>query len=174
MTNIKFEDIDAKAYEVAIRKLAMQDRTSLEIEKSLKDKGYDKETMDDVIIYLKENGYINHNNYGKRFIRYGLSKKWGPFRIEYKLKEKGLSQDEIDIAHEEYEDEENIQLENCYLENAREIAIKIINEQIVDDEYKIPDKVIAKLGRKLSSLGYDSEMIYKVINEAKLSTHCQY
>ncbi len=157
---MRIDELNSKAYDSAIRKLAVRDRTKLEVENVLKKENFDENDIDDLICYLEEFNYINHNNYIKQYVRYGLSKKWGPYKIFNNLKEKGINKEELEQAIFDFEEEENVELNTVFYNNARSIA-----EGQFKEFDEVNEKQIGKVGRKLTGSGYKSEMIYKVIGE---------
>ncbi len=157
---MRIDDINSKAYDHAMKKLAVRDRTRLELMKSLKELGVSEIEIDDLIYYLEEYNYVNHNNYVKQYIRYGLSKKWGLYKIFNNLKEKGIEKEELEQGIFDFEEEENLDLDRVFYDNARSIA-QLQFENIEE----INEKIIGKVGRKLIATGYKSEVVYKVIGE---------
>lgn len=91
-----------KAYNYCIRLLAIGDRTSAEIILKLKQKNYSEDIIDEVLIRLKDYGYINDAKYIERWLKYksnqpGMSKK----KMYYKLIEKGLDKELIECKFNE-------------------------------------------------------------------------
>ena len=91
-----------RAYNYCIRLLAIGDRTSSEIILKLKQKNYTEDIIDEVLIRLKDYGYINDEKYIERWLKYksiqpGMSKK----KMYYKLIEKGLDKELIECKFSE-------------------------------------------------------------------------
>jgi regulatory protein len=62
-------------------------------------KRFPEAALDDevkVLDYLKDNQYLSDSRFAEMFIRYGKAKKWGPMKIKFKLKEKGISAELIE------------------------------------------------------------------------------
>lgn len=57
-----------KACRIAYRLLTYRDRTEYEINKKLKEKGFEPNIINEVIEHLRENDFINDQKYVKRFI----------------------------------------------------------------------------------------------------------
>ncbi|MFA7572329.1 MAG: regulatory protein RecX [Lutispora sp.] len=91
-----------RAYNYCIRLLAIGDRTSSEIILKLKQKNYTEDIIDEVLIRLKDYGYINDEKYIERWLKYksiqpGMSKK----KMYYKLIGKGLDKELIECKFSE-------------------------------------------------------------------------
>ena len=146
--------------EVSLRHLANRPRTKKEIRDHLIKKGFENEEIKEEIEYLLEHKYIDDSNYAEEYIRYGFSKNKGIGRIEMELYQKGVSKDDFSKGYFAYEDEYQIDIKNLERENCYNEADKIMSRVLVID-----DKAIAKLGRRLSSLGYKSSLVYEIIGK---------
>ncbi len=166
---MKFEELNQGAYNHAIKKLAARDRTTYEIKKHLESKDYKEEDIENIIAYLLEYGYLNHNNYVKEYFRYSLSKKWGPLKIEKNLKEKGLKKEEISKGKEDYQAEADKELKIIYYENGQEIANRELEKYTEEEKKENVEKIIGKIGRKLANLGYETDLIYRIIGDSYLN-----
>lgn len=94
----------------ALRLIEFRDRTQKELRDRLLEKGYDENTIEDEIEFLKSYGYINDTRYAERFVSDAINlKKWGKIRIRTELLRKGIERDVIDNtiedAFEEIEDD---------------------------------------------------------------------
>ncbi|MBQ3610976.1 MAG: RecX family transcriptional regulator [Firmicutes bacterium] len=124
----------------------------------LKGKGYEEDIIDDVIEQMKEYHYIDDYQFAEMYFAYGFEKGRGVSRIRRELAEKGVSSDTIDMV---YEDLEEIPDE---MEMAMAIAEPIINGIDMDElDYDARQKLKAKIGRRLMSRGFNSDVAYKVI-----------
>ncbi|MBQ3185238.1 MAG: RecX family transcriptional regulator [Firmicutes bacterium] len=124
----------------------------------LKGKGYEEDVIDDVIEQMKEYHYIDDYQFAEMYFAYGFEKGRGVSRIRRELAEKGVSSDIIDMV---YEDLEEMPDET---EMAMAIAEPIINGIDMDElDYDARQKLKAKIGRRLMSRGFNSDVAYKVI-----------
>ncbi|MBQ2845651.1 MAG: RecX family transcriptional regulator [Firmicutes bacterium] len=124
----------------------------------LKGKGYEEDVIDDVIEQMKEYHYIDDYQFAEMYFAYGFEKGRGVSRIRRELAEKGVSSDIIDMV---YEDLEEMPDET---EMAVAIAEPIINGIDMDElDYDARQKLKAKIGRRLMSRGFNSDVAYKVI-----------
>lgn len=91
--------IDCRNY--ALRLITHKDRTEKELRTKLNEKGYDENTIEDEIAFLKDYGYINDQDYARRFINDALNlKKWGKIRVISELSRRGIDREVIDSAVE--------------------------------------------------------------------------
>ncbi|MBR6799999.1 MAG: RecX family transcriptional regulator [Firmicutes bacterium] len=124
----------------------------------LKGKGYEEDVIDDVIEQMKEYHYIDDYQFTEMYFAYGFEKGRGVSRIRRELAEKGVSSDIIDMV---YEDLEEVPDET---EMAMEIAGPIVSGIDIDElDYDAKQKLKAKIGRRLMSRGFNSDVAYKVI-----------
>ncbi|MBO4251629.1 MAG: RecX family transcriptional regulator [Clostridia bacterium] len=108
-------DAVQKAADYALKNL----KTKRQVKDYLIKKGYSEETAWYAVDKLKEYGYIDDVEYSKRFIE-STSKTQGKRLIEYKLMSKGVKKDDIALAYEsaEINDEEHARaLAEKYLKN---------------------------------------------------------
>ena len=92
------------------------------------------------------------------YFRYGFEKGRGVSRIKRELSEKGVSSDIIDIAYEELEDIPD------QFEMAMEIGHgAVAGIDIKELDFDAKQKLKAKIGRRLMSRGFSSDVVYKVI-----------
>lgn len=111
----------------------------------LKEKGYDNKAINEAIITCKEYGYINDDEYAKNYVSNSLKfKEWGYYKIRYKLRKKGISENLI----------------KKYLKN---IDFYPKTLKCAKKKYaRTTDK--AKIIRYLKQKGFDYNNIYKAID----------
>lgn len=118
-------------------------RTEAETIKYLKDNDYSESEIDEAIKYAKEVGYINDIDYINAYVSdHLLINKWGPQKIIFKLKEKGISGEAVNFA---LMDNEEIIKRNLYAQVEKKA--KGLNLE----DFKTKQKVI----NHLVSRGYD-------------------
>ena len=92
--------IDCREY--ALKLITFRDRTQKELRDKLTQKGYDEKTVEDVIAFLEEYGYINDFKYSQHFINDCINlKKWGKIRIRSELLKRGVKRDVFESILEE-------------------------------------------------------------------------
>lgn len=147
-----------KAAEKAVAYINIKPRTAYQVIKYLKDKGYEEEIITEVIKQLKEYHYIDDMEFSLMYFRYGFEKERGVSRIKRELSEKGVTSEIIDIAYEELEDIPD------QLEMAIEIGHRMISGIDLEEmDFDAKRKLQAKLGRRLMTRGFSTEVVYKVI-----------
>ena len=119
------------------------------------EKGFDSDSINIVISFLKEYNFINDNNYTKMYVKDKMASQ-GKQKIKYSLIRKGISSDIIDNVIEEIrvDDEEEV---------AFELAKKKYKSLLRSekDRYKLWNK----LCRYLVGRGYDYSISKDVTNQ---------
>jgi SOS response regulatory protein OraA/RecX len=146
--------------DTAMRLLANRMKTAKQLGESLRTKGYSDEEIDPLLTEFKEYGYLNDREYAAVYISHNLPKGKTVWLLSRELGEKGISQEHFQAGLQQFIEENNIDPAADELERAKGIAYKIFL-----DKTPIDNKLIAKAGRKLASLGYRSETIYRVLGE---------
>lgn len=153
------ENITEKAAERAAAYINIKPRTAFQVKKYLRDKGYDGDVIDNVVKQLEEYHYIDDMEYAIMYFRYGFEKGRGLVRIKRELAEKGVAADVIEMAYDELENVPD------QTDAAMQIAETMINGMEPGDmDYDEKRKLQAKIGRRLMSRGFSSDIVYKVIN----------
>lgn len=148
-----------KCKEAALRIIEKTYKTEKEVRAKLKLKGYDDNSINKSIEFLREYKYINDVEYTKAFINDKL-KTFGSQKIKYLLIQKGISKEIM-----------NNELSNLDKENEKGIALDIAKKKLniikkkENDKYKIS----GKLYRYLISKGYESDIIKYVVKEIMYS-----
>lgn len=114
--------IDCREY--ALKLIAFCDRTQKELKDKLTQKGYDENTIEDVIEFLTEYGYINDFKYAQHFINDCVNlKKWGKIRIRSELLKRGIERDVF----------ENL-LEDTFSEGSTDALIKQLQNRFKNSD----------------------------------------
>lgn len=145
--------------EAAYKYLEHRDHSAYEVRNHLKKKDFSDEEITDVLEFLVELHYVDDEKFCDSYIRYGISKGKGPIRLQQELGDKGISGDLVKLALHEQLDSE------VEKENAREQARKVLGT--IDNLQSIEEKTLAKVARRLTSLGYNTSVIYDVIVQLK-------
>lgn len=147
-------------HDTALRYLEHRERSRYEVRTHLVSKGFQEQEIEDELHDLQELHYVDDARYCSNYIRYGMGKGRGPVRLQHELKEKGIDSSMIQEALAESIDRQSEK------EAAMKEAGKILM-QGQDDA--VSDKTMAKIGRKLASLGYHTDVIYDVIGQVRKS-----
>ncbi len=116
------------------------------------------EDEEKVLRYLIDNKYLSDIRFTEMFIRYGKAKKWGPLKIKFKLKEKGISAELI----QQFEPEWNVSpidelVEYCVSK------FKIADNDWKSLPYEDKNKFRNKIMRHLASKGFGMNVINEVM-----------
>lgn len=146
------EDQYNKAKNYALAKISFGQKTSFELEKLLKEKNFDRETISRVILFLNEYGLIDDELYVRSFVndKHTIS-KWPINKIRYALKGKKIDDTLIEKYISEIDKKEEYQ-------NAYDFAIKKTR-----NDFSLESK--QKVFRYLAGKGFDFDIINRVIGE---------
>ena len=132
-----------------------QDRCHKEVEQKMFDYNLIPEAKEIILLHLMQHNFLNEERFSKSFARGKFRiKKWGKQRIVNELKFRNISTYNIKTALKEID-------ETDYIQSVYEITERR-NEVITEtNSYKRKKKLIDFLMRK----GYETDLIYKVVNE---------
>lgn len=152
--------MDARAK--AVNYINAKPRTRQQVIKYLKEKGVAEPEIMETVGELEEYHYIDDVEFCRLYFEYGFEKGRGIGRIKRELAEKGVASDVIDIAYDELEALDGVpdQLEAA-LEIGRQVVRGIDIEEL---DYDARRKLQARVGRRIVSRGFSSEIAYKVMN----------
>ncbi|KRL63846.1 recombination regulator RecX [Lactobacillus psittaci] len=107
---IKQFDLDSKASDLAAKFLSYQPRTVYEVVVYLKEKDLTDEAINNAVSEFEDLGYLDDSNYCVLFIKNNLHVgKDGPKSLANKLRKKGVSDNKIEDALNEFDDEDFIE-----------------------------------------------------------------
>ncbi|ASF42388.1 regulatory protein RecX [Capnocytophaga endodontalis] len=134
---------------------AYQERCHREVVTKLRTMGMIPLAIDDIVVHLIQNDFLNEERFAKSFARGKFRiKKWGRVRIEQELKTRGLSDYNIEVGLEEIDEEE-------YIDTFEIVAEK---KQATIRE-KNPYKAKAKLANFLLYRGFEPDLVYEKVDE---------
>lgn len=152
---------------IAAKYLGRSARSTAQLRKHLKTKGVSESEINQVIEEFTEFGYLNDAVYAVQFFEYGENKGWGRTRILRELKNRGVSQDDIEEAESErlenltpYEDKDF----NSEEGRALGVAQKMVSSKDFE-ESRLTEKAKARIARRLYGYGYTWDTIKKVQRE---------
>lgn len=153
---VKTEEL-TKAFNTAMSSLSFRARSTKEIEKKLKEKGYDPLIINQVIERLSEYGYLNDVAFAESFIKEKQNfKKAGKRMLKRDLYQKGIEKETIDQLIED-----NVSDEDEY-ERALELALKKSSSFSTNENR---NSKYRKLSGLLARKGYSYDIISKVIRK---------
>jgi len=141
---------DMSCMDCAAELLGRKSYSKTDLKNKLKIRGYEAEEIDAAISEFEDLGYINDAEYAKRFAERFLERGKGAAYIKSKLIIKGISQ----------EDMPEIDSKAQY-ESALEFAKSLYEPQ---EDYAEKKKMMDKIARKLASKGFESSIIFKVLD----------
>ena len=133
--------------------LMKSDRTETELKRKLKENGYCEETAEEAIEYVKSFHYIDELRSAECFIR-GKMESSSEKEIRYKLSEKGIDDETIDMAYDQIisgmdPDENPEYLSNTELKAAESFLKKKLGPKVHEEiTYDEKQKIMASAFRK--------------------------
>jgi regulatory protein len=156
------------AQEVAYAYLANRMRTSEEVRRHLKEKGYGESEITETINELIGLRYLDDYLFSMRYYEYNREKKRGSLRAERELLEKGIDKETVRNAKEDFLYEQGVD----EYEDALQIARKEL--YVPSDIYgeaprkrTVDDRFAAKIARKLESKGFSKGDIFRVLDSIR-------
>ena len=138
-----------EAMQIAMKFCGYRERSKKEVEDKLKTKSFNQKIIKICIDRLVELDFLNNIRFSKSFSRgKNNNNRWGKNKIKFHLKNKGLTDDEINIGIESIEEE-------SYL-NILKKNIELYNKKL-----KEPDR--NKLIGHLINKGYEMDLILRHI-----------
>lgn len=150
--NLLMDSQFAKARDKALNILSRKSITSHDLGAKLAEKGYEDIVICEVIKDLESLGYIDDESYASMYLEYCLEKMWGKKKITYEMKQKGISDEIIEMVLGAYEDE-----------TALEQMTEVIKQKYMHLCLSDP-KTKAKISRYFASRGFDFSQINTAIN----------
>jgi len=139
-----------KAMQIAMKFCGYRERSKKEVENKLKAKSFNQKIIKICIDRLVELDFLNNIRFSKSFSRgKNNNNRWGKNKIKFHLKNKGLTDDEINIGIESIDEE-------SYL-NILKKNIELYNKKL-----KEPDR--NKLIGHLINKGYEMDLILRYIS----------
>ncbi len=133
---------------------AYQERCHKEVEQRLYDLKMIPEAKEIIILHLLQHNFLNEERFAKAYVRGKFSiKKWGRIKIVSELKFKNISPYNIKTALKEINEED-------YFKTLQSIAEKKI--VLIKEPNSFKKK--SKLTTFLISKGYETQLIYKIVN----------
>jgi regulatory protein len=99
VNDVCLQDVKNKAIDY----LSRRDHSEAELRSKLAKKGFDEVLVEQAILAMFEANYLNEERYARMIIRAGFERGHGPQKIQFKMKQQGLTQDQIHATFEEFE-----------------------------------------------------------------------
>lgn len=151
LEKLVFENEKGQALNKAVTLLGKNLKTRRQMRTYLNDKGFSKNIVDYVIDKLSEYNYINDINYATIYVK-SVKNKYGKLKIINNLRQKGISEKDIDEVMQEFESDTQsiLTLAQKYMKN------KEINQDNM-----------AKLYRYLLSKGFGYDEVNSIVRSIK-------
>ncbi|MBR6473223.1 MAG: regulatory protein RecX [Firmicutes bacterium] len=155
--------------EACLAKLNYRMRTESELRGAMKGLGYEGDEISETLEELKSFGYVDDERYVREFYRTSRRKNWSKNRIVNALREKGIAASFAKEVLDEFEASSefaDLGLETDERAVALEVGEAMASTQISRGKH-LDESFLKKVGRRLTSLGYDPGCCYYVINRLR-------
>lgn len=154
--------------ETAYAYLSSRMRTVYEVEKHLKDKGFNEEEITETVNDLIGLRYLDDYQYAMRYYEYNREKRRGTLRASRELSEKGIDTDTINNAREDFLFSEGIDEFEDALDIAnRELSLKKSDLADSGQQVQTDERMAASIARKLENKGFSRDIIFKVLSRLR-------
>ena len=151
-----YEEESKNARRRAIRYLVYRDRSRNEIIRYLNGKKFSADAVDETLIFLESNDYINDERFAMQFGRSRIvNKKIGRLRLGLELGNKGLErkiiEETLNSLYEEYDE--------------KKIAMSCAKKKLATYSSSNSEKDRRRIAKFLERKGFPSSIIYKVVTQ---------
>ena len=151
-----YEEESKNARRRAIRYLVYRDRSRNEIIRYLKKKKFSENAVDETLIFLENNEYINDERFAMQFGRSRIvNKKIGRLRLGLELGDKGLErqiiEETLNSLYEEYDE--------------KKIALSCAKKKLATYEPSNSERDRRRIANFLGRKGFPSGIIYEVVTQ---------
>ena len=151
-----YEEESKNARRRAIRYLVYRDRSRNEIIRYLNEKKFSADSVDETLIFLESNDYINDERFAMQFGRSRIvNKKIGRLRLGLELGNKGLErkiiEETLNSLYEEYDE--------------KKIAMSCAKKKLATYSSSNSEKDRRRIAKFLERKGFPSGIIYKVVTQ---------
>ncbi len=162
-------DYYQKYLENAIRFLSYRPRSEKEVRDNLLKKKASSEIIEQVIRWLKEQRFLNDEEFARWWVEQRTSfKPKGARIIKLELKQKGIAQDIIEAAFSHAETEEQVHLgmaKDAIVRNELDVAKEIVKKKLHKYKHLPKFEIYQKLGSHLARRGFDWDSIKSSIDD---------
>ena len=149
------KEVVKKARLKAARYCTYRERSSKEVYDKLKTFGVTGIDADQIVKQLVSEGYLDDRRFSEQYIHGKITlKKWGRIKVVYGLRSKGISESIVMEVMQSVDEE-----------NYRSTLYELTKKKLALDTKSDLLKKKSKLVRYLGSKGYESELIWKAIND---------
>jgi regulatory protein len=134
---------------------AYQERCHQEVHNKLKEMRMIPEAIDQIIVDLINNNYLNESRFAQTFVndKFRL-KSWGKYRLVSELRKKGISKVNINFAIEKIDYKEYVEVFNALAEKR---LLQINETNVLKKKKKLCDYLVYR--------GWESDLVYSKASE---------
>lgn len=154
----KQKEARANAVDMALKYITSRSRTQFQVRRHLNTKGIDEDAAEYAVTYLRSYGYLDDQQYASDFVRSRIQyKPRGKRVIKWELQQRGVEQDFIEEALDEYKDEV-------------EAASRLVEKKLANKKFQGREELHTfelKIGRLLARKGFSSSTIQSVMKDVR-------
>ncbi len=148
------EEIAKQAFSKMARLCSRSEQCSADIRKKLVAFELSEEAVDEIIIELKNEKYLDNERYAKAYVKDKFKfNKWGRIKIRYNLRMKGISENNIQTALDEIDGEKY-----------KTVLIKIMKAKAKTIKKKSNFEKMGSIIRFAQTRGFEPELIHRYMN----------
>lgn len=152
LIDLSRENIKYQAYDIALKELKKRLRSKKELKDILQNKGISNHHIEEVILLLNKQGYLDDQVYLDSYIHDRiLMSSDGPLKIQKDLLDKGFSMNDIEPKLQRYD---------CVLE--RDKILKIIQKNLKQNKKSLVEFQL-KMKQLLRRMGYHEDFILSAL-----------
>nr|KOY49923.1 RecX family transcriptional regulator [Gordonia sp. NB41Y] len=151
------------AWDAALRLLGVRARSRNEMRERLTRRGFDADTVDDVMARLDKAGLLDDEDFATEWVRSrGANSGRGRVALRHELKAKGVDASTIESALSDIDPDDERAVARRLVD--RKLTPRVIDEAIADRTAR--DKQFRRLAGMLVRRGYPQSMALDVVGEA--------
>lgn len=131
-------------------------RSKLELTRRLKEKKFSASVVKQTVQYLENNNYIDDREFVKLFVLSAVERGWGPRKVDFRLKQLGVSQDLRKLTLTS-----NAAFKKKLRQTVEEKVVYLRRQEPSFSSKKIWQKIM----RLLLSRGFDYSDVQKVVDD---------
>lgn len=144
------------AFQKALRLLSRRDHFPLELERKLRDRGYDIDDVRSAVDRCRELGYLNVEATAERFCELSAGRRgWGPVRLEAELLRRGVPEQVV---------REATRLDGDILAAALDVALRRAERRAGERWWDLHE-ARARMVRSIVQRGFDPEDARRAVDE---------
>ena len=143
---------EAAVQGAALRYLARREYCVKELVNKLTAKGFERNTAAEIVSNLTEQNLVNDGRFARDLIRVRIDKGYGPFRIEYELRQRGVDQELISNCLAQINENWKQRLEQLVAKKYRNQPVESFRDW-------------TKRANFLRNRGFDAELIHDVLGK---------